>query len=105
MTGKSSASSGRARGGSSSSSSSSSRNSSSRSSNSSNKQSSSSHNQNVGSGGTGQPYKSDYAMVKEGGWSNMHGFMHSYGIKPTGDGAYGEAKAILEGFREHSQQK
>ena len=48
---------------------------------------------------TGKSCKSDYAIIKEGGWNNTHHFIHSYGIKPHESGSYQEAKAILNELR------
>ncbi|BCR86353.1 uncharacterized protein ACHE_30340A [Aspergillus chevalieri] len=52
-----------------------------------------------------QPYdKSDYQIIKEGDWNNMHDFMSSYDLKAWGQSDYEMTKQILEGFREVDQQ-
>lgn len=43
--------------------------------------------------------KSDYQMIKEGGWSDKKHFMESYGISFYEHGAFDEARDILDGFR------
>ncbi len=53
-----------------------------------------------GSGKNSGGGASNYATVKEG-WGSHNNFMASYGLKPE-PGAYEEARAILDGFREHS---
>lgn len=52
-----------------------------------------------------QPYgKSNYQILKEGGWNNTHGFMHTYNLNAWEAEDYGTAKQILKGFREIDRQ-
>ena len=48
--------------------------------------------------------KSNYQLLKEGGWNNMHDFMRSYDLKTWEPNDYETAKQILEGFREMDQK-
>jgi len=48
--------------------------------------------------------KSDYQILKEGGYSGMKGMMDSYGLKLYNDDDVQEAKEILKGFRAIDQQ-
>ena len=48
--------------------------------------------------------KSNYQLLKEGGYDNMHRFMLSYGLKPYNDEDYQEAKLILDSLRECEQE-
>jgi hypothetical protein len=48
--------------------------------------------------------KSNYRIVKEGGWDNMEHMMLSYGLKLYNDDDIQEAKQIIEKFREYDQQ-
>jgi hypothetical protein len=47
--------------------------------------------------------KSDYRILKDGGFSNMNQFMQSYGLKMHNDDDIQEAKGIIEGFRQVDQ--
>lgn len=49
--------------------------------------------------------KSNYQLLKEGGYDNMHHFMLSYGLKPYGNQEEcDETRSILEGLRECEQK-
>jgi hypothetical protein len=48
--------------------------------------------------------KTDYAIIKEGGWDSMHHFMISYGLKMHDDEDYAQAKQIVRAFRQHDQK-
>ncbi|BCR86352.1 uncharacterized protein ACHE_30339A [Aspergillus chevalieri] len=51
-----------------------------------------------------QPYeKSNYEMLREGGYHSMHEFLHSHSLKLQ-PGSYEEAREILDGFREIDQR-
>jgi hypothetical protein len=45
--------------------------------------------------------KSDYRIVKEGGWENMQHFGLSYGLKIQDTDDYKEMKQILDCFRQN----
>lgn len=47
--------------------------------------------------------KSDYSILKDGGYSNMNHFMQSYGLSMHKDDDVQEAKSIIEGFRQVDQ--
>ncbi len=51
----------------------------------------------------GYTYKTDTQILQEGGWSSMHNFMSSFGLKQTPEG-YAEAKLIIDGFRRMDEQ-
>ncbi|RAK98684.1 uncharacterized protein BO80DRAFT_361175 [Aspergillus ibericus CBS 121593] len=48
--------------------------------------------------------KSQYRMIKDAGYNNMHDFMLSYGIKPSSLGGYDEARQIIDIMRRHDQE-
>lgn len=44
--------------------------------------------------------RTNYRIIRDGGWDNLHHFMLSYGLKPYDPGDYEMAKVIIQGFRE-----
>ncbi|PSR90353.1 hypothetical protein BD289DRAFT_481812 [Coniella lustricola] len=44
--------------------------------------------------------RTNYRILRDGGWDNLHHFMISYGLKPYDPADYDKAKAIIQGFRE-----
>ncbi|KAF8862108.1 hypothetical protein BDZ45DRAFT_586067 [Acephala macrosclerotiorum] len=48
--------------------------------------------------------KSNYSMVREGGYGSMKNFAESQGLRLYNDEDVQEAKAILDAFREHDQR-
>lgn len=55
-------------------------------------------------GGSGGGEKSDYTMIKEGGWSSRSNFQASYGLSMTPDGIE-EGNEILQSFRDADAEK
>ncbi|KAG0651223.1 hypothetical protein D0Z07_1943 [Hyphodiscus hymeniophilus] len=49
--------------------------------------------------------KSDYAIVKEGGWTSGKNMMESYGLRIGDATDHAEAKQIKEAFREYDQHQ
>ncbi|OJJ73669.1 hypothetical protein ASPBRDRAFT_512211 [Aspergillus brasiliensis CBS 101740] len=48
--------------------------------------------------------KSQFRMIKEAGFNNMHDFMISHGLKPYIHEDYGEASQILDTMRRYDQE-
>lgn len=44
--------------------------------------------------------RTNYRIIRDGGWDNIHHFMLSYGLKPYNAEDYETAKVIIQGFRE-----
>ncbi|ROV96460.1 hypothetical protein VSDG_05495 [Cytospora chrysosperma] len=44
--------------------------------------------------------RTNYRIIRDGGWDNLHHFMLSYGLKPYDPDDYETAKVIIQGFRE-----
>ncbi|CAN8106178.1 unnamed protein product [Discula destructiva] len=44
--------------------------------------------------------RSNYRIIRDGGWDSIHHFMLSYGLKPYNTNDYETAKVIIQGFRE-----
>lgn len=44
--------------------------------------------------------RTNYRIIRDGGWDNIHHFMLSYGLKPYNADDYETAKVIIQGFRE-----
>lgn len=44
--------------------------------------------------------RTNYRIIRDGGWDNIHHFMLSYGLKPYNPDDYETAKVIIQGFRE-----
>lgn len=44
--------------------------------------------------------RTNYRILRDGGWDNIHHFMLSYGLKPYDPDDYETAKVIIQGFRE-----
>ncbi|KAG8168703.1 hypothetical protein KVR01_001452 [Diaporthe batatas] len=44
--------------------------------------------------------RTNYRIIRDGGWDNIHHFMLSYGLKPYDPDDYETAKVIIQGFRD-----
>ncbi|KAF3760943.1 hypothetical protein M406DRAFT_324565 [Cryphonectria parasitica EP155] len=44
--------------------------------------------------------RTNYRIIRDGGWDNIHHFMLSYGLKPYDPDDYETAKTIIQGFRD-----
>ncbi|KUI72775.1 hypothetical protein VM1G_08184 [Cytospora mali] len=44
--------------------------------------------------------RTNYRIIRDGGWDSLHHFMLSYGLKPYDPDDYETAKVIIQGFRE-----
>jgi hypothetical protein len=44
--------------------------------------------------------RTNYRIIRDGGWDNLHHFMLSYGLKPYDPDDYETAKVIIQGFRD-----
>lgn len=44
--------------------------------------------------------RTNYRIIRDGGWDNLHHFMLSYGLRPYNADDYETAKVIIQGFRE-----
>lgn len=44
--------------------------------------------------------RTNYRIIRDGGWDNLHHFMLSYGLKPYDPDDYETAKTIIQGFRD-----
>lgn len=44
--------------------------------------------------------RTNYRIIRDGGWDNIHHFMLSYGLKPYDPEDYETAKVIIQGFRD-----
>lgn len=53
---------------------------------------------------SGSTQKSDYAIVKEGGFSDGRNFMESHGLRMGEPADDAEAKAILDAYRNVDEQ-
>lgn len=44
--------------------------------------------------------RTNYRIIRDGGWDNIHHFMLSYGLQPYNTDDYEKAKVIIQGFRD-----
>jgi hypothetical protein len=55
--------------------------------------------------GSGGARKSDYRLIRDGGFRDMNHFMQSYNLKIHDHDDYQEAKQILAGFRKLDEEE